>query len=283
MSLAELGAVPDVVLRRQPVGELGQHLGQFRMDRRAVVALHEVLDDELPVRLDVVADPATDAQVCDVVVVDRLDVAEAIADVLAHRVLERRWLIGQAHPHVAQPLPHRDAAQAVLDPVDVGHLGQVRRRHQLAVEVVSPGVVGALERALDFAALLGAQLGATMPADVEERAHLTAAGPGDQHALAADLDGLERAWLVEVGGPHGAEPHRLEDVRLLHREDGGVGVITAGQRRDEAVRQADVVIADLLCCGAGWIRSQAGTGTTASWRRQRVNSRGWSTPSTATG
>ena len=140
--LAEFGAVPDVVLRGEPVGELGQHLGEFRVDRGAVVALHEVLDDELPVRLDVVADPATDAQVRDVVVVDRLDVAEPIADVLAHRVVERGRVLGQAHPHVAEPLPHRDAVQAVLDPVDVGHLGQVRRRDELAVQVVGPGVVG---------------------------------------------------------------------------------------------------------------------------------------------
>ena len=66
--LAELGAVADEVLRGVAVGELRQHLGELGVDRGAVVALHEVLDDELPVRLHVVDDPPADAQLVDVVV-----------------------------------------------------------------------------------------------------------------------------------------------------------------------------------------------------------------------
>src|SRR4051794_10004938 len=249
------------------------------MDGGAVIALHEVFDDELPVGFHVIADPPADAQVGGVVLVDQRDIAEAIADVLAHRVIEGRWGIGQAHPHVAEPLPHRDVAQAVLDPVDVGHLGQVRRGYQLAVKVVRPSVVRTLECALDLPALVGAQLRAAMPTDVEERTHLAAAGSRDQHALASDLNRFERARLVEVCGPHGAKPHRLEDVLLFHREDRGVGVVAAGQRRDQALRRSDGRHRDLLC----WNRSQAGTGTNASWRRHLVNCFGWSTPSMATG
>src|SRR5689334_13840605 len=118
-----------------------------------------------------------------------------------------------------------------------------------------------------------------MPADVEEGPHLTGARTADQHALVAHLDSPERTRLVEVGRSKRAEPHRLEDLRLLHGEDGGVGVIAARQRRDQALRQSDGGHRDLLC----WNQSQAGTGTEVSWRRQRVNSFGWSTPSTATG
>ena len=72
--LTEFGTVADVVLRGVPVGELGQHLRQLRVNSGAVVALHEVLDDELPVGLDVIGDPTAQAQVGDAVVVDRLDV-----------------------------------------------------------------------------------------------------------------------------------------------------------------------------------------------------------------
>ena len=112
-------------------------------------------------------------------------------------------------------------------------------------------MVGALKGALGLTAVLGAQLRAAMPADVEEGADLAAAGPGDQHALASDLNGLEGTGLVEVGGAHGAEPHRLEDLVLFHREDGGVGVVAAGQCRYQALGQADGGHRYLLCWFAG--------------------------------
>ena len=71
---------------------------------------------------------------------------------------------------------------------------------------------------LDLAGLLRAQLRAAVPADVED-ARIGRAGPRDENALPADLDGPEGAGLVEVGGPRGAEPHRLEDRRLFQGED----------------------------------------------------------------
>jgi hypothetical protein len=46
--VAERGAMSDVVLGGEAVGELGQHLGELGMDGSAVVAHHEVLHDELP-------------------------------------------------------------------------------------------------------------------------------------------------------------------------------------------------------------------------------------------
>ena len=70
-------------------------------------------------------------------------IAEAIDDLLHDGVLERRRLVGQTHPDIAQPLPDRDLAQAVFDAVDVGHLGQVRRRDELAVEIVAQQAVAA--------------------------------------------------------------------------------------------------------------------------------------------
>jgi hypothetical protein len=119
--------------------------------------------------------------------------------------------------------------QAVLHPVDVGHLGEVRRGDELAVQPVGPGVVRALQVALDLARRLGAQLRATVPADVEERAQPAVPPADDQDALPPDLDLPEGAWLVEVGGADRAEPHPLEDELLLTGEDVGVGVVVAGR------------------------------------------------------
>ena len=65
-----------VVLRGETVGELGQNLGELGVDRRAVVALHEVLDDQLPVRRHVVDDPVADVEAADLVAVDGVGVAE---------------------------------------------------------------------------------------------------------------------------------------------------------------------------------------------------------------
>ena len=222
--LTELGAVADEVLRGVAVGELRQHLGELGVDRGAVVALHEVLDDELPVGLHVVGDAPADVELVDLPALDDVAVTEPPGDRAGDRVLERRRLVGQADPDVAEPLPQVDRDQPVLRAVDVLHLREVRRRDERPVEGVGPGVVPALQLALAGARLLHADAGAAVPADVEERAQLPVTAADDQHVLPADVDGLERAGGRHVGGARGGEPVRLEDLRLLLLEDRRVGV-----------------------------------------------------------
>ena len=207
------------------------------MDRGAVVALHEVLDDELPVGLHVVGDAPADLELVDLPALDDVVVTEPPGDRAGDGVLERRRLVGQAHPDVAQPLPQVDGDQPVLRAVDVLHLREVRRGHERAVEGVGPGVVPALELALAGSRLLHAHAGAAVPADVQERAQLPVAATDDQHVLPAHVDGAERAGTVEVGRPRSGEPVRLEDPRLLLLEDRRVGVGVAGQGGDEAGRE----------------------------------------------
>jgi hypothetical protein len=103
--VAEFRAVADEGLCRVPVRELRQHCGQLRVDRRAVVALHEVLDDELPVRLDVIGDPSADLELGEPVALDRLRVSEPFGDRAPHRVLKGRPGFPETDPGVAQPLP----------------------------------------------------------------------------------------------------------------------------------------------------------------------------------
>ena len=241
-----------------------------------MVALHEVLDDQLPVRLDVVDDPPADLEGVDGVVVDRLDVAEPGPDRAHHGVLERRRLVGDADPDVAEPLADVRGAQAVLLPADVGHPGQVRGGDQLAVQIVGPGVVRALERALGLAAVRAAQPGAAVPADVEERARLPLAVTAEDQALPADLHGLEVARLGQLAAAGGAEPHLLEDPFLLLPEDlrGGVGV--PGQGSDQALGDAVAGVLEDRRVGSWGLFGQghadspwtaAGTGMT---RRRRI-------------
>ena len=73
----EFGAETDIGLGGHPLGELGQHVDEFGVDRAAVVALHEVLDDQLPVRRHVVDDAVADVEAADAIAVDGIGVAEA--------------------------------------------------------------------------------------------------------------------------------------------------------------------------------------------------------------
>ncbi len=301
-----------VVLGGVTVRELGQHLGQFRVDGRAVVALHEVLDDELPVGLHVVDDPLADGEAVDVVPLDRLDVAQTRHDIADDLLLEGGRVLRQAHPHIAEPLPHGHVHQAVLGTADVGHPGEIGRRDQLAVQAVRPGVVRALEGPLDLAGLLRAQLGATVPADIEVRADRVVPRPGDEDALAPHVDSAERAGLRQFGGARDTEPHGLEYALLLLGEDRRIRVGGAGERGDQAVRQAGRGHGALLgrtswrghsragngnsgprcvwCNAAGDTQPQHGMllgwcqdAAAASCLRQRMNDRGWFIPRTATG
>jgi hypothetical protein len=231
--VGERRPVPDVVLGGVAACELGQDADELRMDGSAVVALHEVLDDELPVGGHVVDDAPPHGQRLEPVRVDRLERAQPAGDRAHHPLLERRRVLGQADPDVTQPLARGDGHKPALGTVDVRHPGQVGRRRQLPVQLVRPRVIGAPKIPADLPGLLGADARAAMSADVEQRPQPAVALPHHEHALAARLDGLELPGPADVAGPRDAEPVALEDRQLLALEHVGVGVIGPGQRRDQ--------------------------------------------------
>jgi len=152
----------------------------------------------LPVGLHVVADAATDLEVLDLVGLDGSEVPESLDRRLEHVALERRRLVDQRRPGVAEPLPQVHRHEAALDPANVRHRRQVGGRHQPTVQAVGPGVVGALQVALDLAGRLGAEHRPTVAADVQERPELAVPPADDQDALPADLHGPERPGGREV-------------------------------------------------------------------------------------
>ena len=264
--------------------------------------------------LHVVDDPLADREVVDVVVLDRLDVTEPADDLADDVLLEGGRVLRQAHPDIAEPFPHGHAHQAVLGAADVGHLGEVGRGDELAVQAVRPGVVGALEGPLDLAGLLRAELGATVPADVEVGADRVVPRPGHEDALAARRrrSGRRRASPVRTRARRRTTWSRICAPAPGRRSPVRVG--GAGEGGDQTVRQAgrghgallgetswwwdrstgDGGSAPCRCApdsGArGILRRQPSTGARANHRataanclRQRMNSRGWFIPSTATG
>ena len=116
------------------------------MDVVAVVALLEVLVDQLPVRRHVVLGPAADRQLADPVPLQLGVAAQPGLDLRAQMVFQRAGVTIQAHPDQALPYlrPHR--VQAVAPLVDIGHRPPVRRGDQRTVQAVDPVVVRAVDR-----------------------------------------------------------------------------------------------------------------------------------------
>ena len=150
------------------------------MDRRAVVALAVVLGDDLPVRPDVVREPRRARQPRHVPAEARV-VREPVAHVLAQR--RRDVLVGEAQED--EPLPRLAADR--LEPerleAEVLEVLGVLGPDELAVEVVDPGVVGALE-ADRRAALPLLDRGAPVAAHVVERADDVVLAAHEQQLLA---------------------------------------------------------------------------------------------------
>src|SRR3954466_1157803 len=125
-----------------------------------------------------------------------------------------------------------DLLQSEFDPVHVGHFREVGCGDQLSVQVIGPGVIGALESSRHRARFGGANLRAAVTADIEERPYLARAAPGYQNGFRAHLDRAVVTGLWNVGGSHRTEPHPLEDLRLLEGKDVRVSVEVPGQCRN---------------------------------------------------
>lgn len=80
------------------VGELWEDIGEFGMERRAVAALHETLDDQLPVRLHVIGDAFSEREVLRAVALDGGRVTDPLDGRTRHRLLKGGGFVGEAHP-----------------------------------------------------------------------------------------------------------------------------------------------------------------------------------------
>ena len=104
--------------------------------------------------------------------------------------------------------------------------------YEAAVEVVDPGVVGALE-ADGLAALALFDRGAPVAAHVVERADLVVPAADQEHALAQHVADEEAAGLGDLFCAADGEPVALQDVLALPVEDRRILV---GPRRQEGGR-----------------------------------------------
>ena len=110
--VGELGALADDPLVGGALAEGGEETDQLGMDGAAVVALHEVLDDQLPVGVDLVADRLADDQGADVVAAELVQLAEAIEQHRLQLVRDWRRVIGQREPDLSFPDGGMDREEA---------------------------------------------------------------------------------------------------------------------------------------------------------------------------
>src|SRR5206468_9433554 len=114
------------------------------------------------------------------------------------------------------PGPDRDREQRELRAVEAGLALGARSRTQRPVEVVGPGVVGALQGLPPALALADER--AAVPADVDEAAQLAVAPAHDDDRQLAGVCGEERARLGDLVCAARVLPEAREDSLLLEPE-----------------------------------------------------------------
>ena len=186
-----------------------------------MVALHEVLDDQLPVGGDLVGDRFPHRQRPDAVAPEFLQLAETVAQRRLELGRDRSWIFGQREPDESFPdvEMHRDESEVL--PVQRLVAGDIGSADEATVQRVGPGVVDALDGGAGVATRLQAEARSAVSADVEERAQLAIAPAHDQHALPGQLDGLEVARRGQRVGAADTGPHLTEQALLLACVDVG--------------------------------------------------------------
>ena len=198
-----------------------------------MVALPEVLDEELPVGRDVVLDPVRPAQGLEPV---PLEVGPEPPELRP----ERQRVLRQIEPH--EPAPHGDVdgVQGEVRLPEVRDPHHVGRSLQVAVEAVGPRVVRARDPVTgEPAAGRLAEHGASVPAHVVEGVDLSGLVAHDDDALAGHVAEGVLPRLRPLLEPPGAEPHPVEEPLPLALVDRGIDVVAALEARGQAAQEAD--------------------------------------------
>ena len=193
------------------------------MHRRTVVALAEIMEEQLPVRLDLVRLRVHGFQLV------RAPVRK-LADERGQRVGERNRLLCEIDEDEALPDSERDRVQRPVLDVEPGDLGHRRHVAERAIERVRPCVVRTLDRRAERARALLAEPAAAMAAMVVERAHVAGTVAQHDHAFGVELEQEIAAGTFELRDMPDEQPVPVEDALALGRENFGRDEVLARQR-----------------------------------------------------
>src|SRR3954465_12635900 len=127
------------------------------MHRRAVIALAEVVEDELPVRVDLIDLAMRGFQLVGLAM-------RELADERRQRVGERLRVAREIDEDEALPDFERDRMQRIVARPEASDIRHRRHRAKRTVEAVRPRMIRALDRSAERAGCLAAQPAAAMAA-----------------------------------------------------------------------------------------------------------------------
>ena len=211
--------VGRVVLPAQVVGQ-ARELG---MDHRAVEALGEVLDDQLPVRPHLVGHRVGGPEV------GQAPDAHAGAG-RTQLLLKVRSLLRDPDEDDAAPLLAPGLGEPKVGDREPLHLVHVGCGAKLSVEPVGPGVIGTLDRARQTPLLRFQQPRPAVAAHVVVRPHRPLLIPHQDHRVPGDLDQAVVPGLGQFFHRTARVPHHPVDPLALALEDRRIAVVAGGQR-----------------------------------------------------
>ena len=228
------------------------------MDLRAVQALVVVLDDDLPVGLDLVHQTDADPELVHLEALEGRDRLRAVGE----RLHQRPRLAGEVHEEEPGVAVDRYTVERVGRPLEELVLLHVRRADQLTVQVVGPRVIRTDERLADVAGPLEIvdELRSAVAADVVEAAQLAGLGPHHEDRLACDVANDVVAGVRDLLGPAGTDPVAPPDplsLTLVHLPAGVVAAFERGARVPgaavfaEAIQRASVGLH--IACSSGCV------------------------------
>ena len=188
------------------------------MGHRQVVALHEILDQRLPVRAPFL-EPGFGA-------------VALFNPVIGNEWLQRgkvggqrRRIVSGVHEQEAAPFlesEFRQCAGGGIEPLDLVHIGCLAQR---AVQIIAPGMVGAGQHSCLALAL--DKRHSAMSADIRIGANIALSVTHHHNGFVADLHSHILSRRGDLRGMAGTDPAICEQARLLLLEHGRIIVIPA--------------------------------------------------------
>src|ERR1700733_11581280 len=132
------------------------------MNRTDVIGFLGILDEQLPITIDLVGLSANESHVLE-------PIGRELFRQIAEMLFERRAVIVKIHEQKTAPSVNLDRAQTIIGLVEADRLLHLGRAAQIAVQLESPAVIGAHDQ---FAiALALQQLRAAMPTGIGKGAN----------------------------------------------------------------------------------------------------------------
>ena len=226
------GAAALEQLERVFVGPAALGADRLRVQRGRVVDVQQVLDEQLPVAVELDFDLDREAAI---LLPEEAELLLEMRDEIG-----KRWrVVVEGDEDPARPDSEPQRRQAASSGIERLGLLHERSAGQRAFEIVAPAVIGAAEMA--GIALAPDHLDPAMGAAIGERPEHAVVVADDDGRFSHDAERHVVARVRQLLDTGDAEPVLHEDVLLLQRLDFGREVERAGQMAGAADRPADPV------------------------------------------